>query len=205
MPKVIITSSPRSGTSWLARILEHFVPTGHEFIFQNYGRVDWARWDDVDIEVSYAAGAFLPEIVQMEERPWIVHLVRHPLKVIQSDRAHTAPVCSGNTQGEYLYPGLEGLQDLELAAQYWICHNAIIEQFAHKRYKIEDIGPTEIQQLVRMTGKEIEAPEWVNFFPAVNSNLWDKEYYKTEWEDLPESMYARIREMAYTYDYLKEV
>lgn len=79
--RVIITSTPRSGTGWMAQVLRAMgISCGHEQVFNAHYKVEsWTS--DAQCESSWMAAPFLrcqdPDTI-------VVHLVRDPLKTIAS-------------------------------------------------------------------------------------------------------------------------
>jgi hypothetical protein len=143
----IITGAPRSGTSYIARILSYLgIECGHESMFNPWEiryeqiRFDARKWGDS----SWLAAPFLEKLPRVTK---VFHIVRDPLETINSIigtgqidwpsdyRTFLAHHCWGD--GSY-WP-----TDIRTAAQeFWVKWNSMIEGSGRvtSRFQVESVG-----------------------------------------------------------------
>lgn len=156
----LIVGAARSGTSWMADVLNHFVPTTHERVFQCGMEVNKDAW--IAGEVSFAATPWLDQV----DCP-IFHQVRHPLKVISSESSHLSRD-KGKSQAEIFYPDLRDKDVLTTAIEYYLRQNETIEKYASFRYKIEEVTTDLIEEILARAGYgDKKCPPLANHAPSI--------------------------------------
>ena len=176
--KYIITGTGRCGTVYMAKMLTSIgIPCGHESIFDWEGIVaarerinnerplevsfvskntkegtefveqaDWLDLSQIEAESSYLSAPYLKSPIISEAK--IIHVVRHPVKVINSFVNYLSYFKAPEPFTKYeatIYQILPELTNPELnpferAALYYIRWNDMIErsQKVRMRYRIED-------------------------------------------------------------------
>ena len=172
--KFVIVGTGRCGTVYLAKLLSALeLPCTHEGIFSyegldtallklnNKSKIqnseislrsgDWLKnFDSVQGDASYLAAPFLNHPALSNTK--IIHIIRHPLKVISSlvdDFGYftdTSLPINPDPWQEFIYshiPVLKSpMEPLDRAALYWIEWNKMIGKFSHEEryllHRIED-------------------------------------------------------------------
>lgn len=156
--RLLVTGCGRSGTSWLAKCLRDagIADAAHEkaFTVVRHGEDDWR------CEVSWLAAPYTPLA-----DAHVVHLVRHPLKVIASrvatqtfeNRDRGADV-DGRPRprigpwGLFAYdwcPGMHAARTpVERAAWHWVQWNRLV--VADELLRVEDIDAATVTRLARI-------------------------------------------------------
>jgi hypothetical protein len=135
MPPFVVTGTGRCGTTFVATTLSELgVECGHEKVFSKYGvRKRFGGAGDA----SYLAVPHLPTY-----RGTVIHLVRHPIRVLSSlvgteffarDDEWLRPVLP------YVSPTGDVVAD---AMRYVVTWNELIEPHADRRVRIEDFAST---------------------------------------------------------------
>jgi len=136
----VITGTGRCGTQYVSTLLQELdIQCGHERVYTPYGISPDERWD---IDASWMAVPHLKEF----DGP-IIHIVRHPEKVIGSligmrffsDQIQNA---DWNKFMRYWFKAHTGDDKVDAPRFYWIW-NKIIEQFTDTLFRIEDITTPE--------------------------------------------------------------
>jgi len=182
----VVTGTGRCGTVYMARLLTSVgIPCGHESIFDWHGpnwatrrlngeepiecscvstmRFDNGSWTpipnwvdakEIVAESSYMAAPFLKDI--LKDVP-VIHVVRNPIKVINSFCNYLGYFQSStpsNTYEQFIYrhiPSLrEDMSPYDRAAVYYAGWNAIISRTTKSFFRLED-GPDSI---LKMLGKD---------------------------------------------------
>ena len=135
---MIVTATQRSGTKTMSELLG----IKHENRFDPLLTTTKVKaLKRIDSEVSWLAAPFLKHLRNHK----IIHLTRHPLRVINSivgiqffnkSIAHHTPY----RDFVYKYSQVDpNAKDIAQAMQYWTLWNTMIEPYAHARIRIEDI------------------------------------------------------------------
>ena len=120
VPRVVITGCGRSGTSYIATVLQrHGLDVRHEEIGAD-GIVDW-KW------APFVDPAGIP----------IIQQIRHPLKVIASCSTFVPE------SWDYICRQADIPRDLGVLARgmrYWLEWNKLVSKKAHFRYRVEELS-----------------------------------------------------------------
>ena len=183
----LITAYPRSGTAYMAELLQaHGLKVGHEH-FRKDGLVSW-------LHISRGHWLYL---IRQWQYDVILHQVRHPLKTIAS--AQTL----GWQSYKYMAPHLNGSAPrslLEYIMQTYIAWHKLIKTKAHYFYRVEDVAEV-LPQIFALIGHEFEA---VGELPPSNANTRAGSFEPLEWADLYEVNYwaaDEIYNLAAEYGY----
>lgn len=139
MTSVYITGCARSGTKYLAAVLENAgVNATHEKSLMSDRGVDLSRCGDV--EVSSDGAYRVAEIAALEEVKVIGHVVRHPQQVVASivgrgmwaegwglNRSEEWPALGAGWLGDGRAPSPHRLTEIDRTLLYWITVNEWIE------------------------------------------------------------------------------
>lgn len=140
--KIIVTGTGRSGTTFLATTLQHLrINATHEGIYggPNKRVPPWRG----QVEVSWAA------LLYREKWPpgaTILHLVRHPLRTIESHlNVITGSPKAYVDRGSWVPPEIirpEGTNwsGADWCAWHYITWNRCVQQYAQSRWQIEKMG-----------------------------------------------------------------
>jgi len=189
--KYIITGTGRCGTVFVARLLTSVgIPCGHESIFDWRGprwaekrlageeplqtsfvskaKYDGKEWRDIDewinlndlqAESSYMSAPFLGEM--LEGVP-VIHVVRNPIKVVNSFCNYIDYFKGGegtNSYEQLIYrhiPELkEDMPQYDRACLYYVRWNQMIEKHDAFFYKIED-GPQPLLDFLGASGDHFD-------------------------------------------------
>lgn len=183
------------------------VVCGHENVY-DHSSICWKRWTkefpEWEADSSWLA---VPHLHEFDGN--IIHLVRHPLKVIRSlcsIKVLTDGYLNSNPYSQYKHKHCPKAwahkEPHNRAAHFWIEWNKRINPYADARIKIEDIEPKWIQSMLWLTGrdkdiKEIEAAMGV----STSYNAMPKEFEDLELSDLDDDLLADLIELANTYGY----
>jgi hypothetical protein len=206
--KYLITGTGRCGTGYVALVLNSTGVTKctHEQVFNVRG-IDFAReqiamrrnnpqwgWDG---ESSWYATAYLDDSIL--DGVTIIHLVRHPKEVIDSQLSMgnwTHPAYNG---AKALLPYLPGLAlcrtPLEMSAYWYVEWNRLIEPHADIFHRVEDDVRILLDKLdVEHIGKVLFDDKKYNTRRIYPSDVNLR-------EDLSEPLCSEIIEMAHRYGY----
>jgi len=229
--KYIVTGTGRCGTVYVARLLSQIgVPCGHETIFMSDGiqralrrlvgdeRLDlsfcstnnrqsdgtwfpsgltWVDPDQIVADSSYMAAPYLSEFQSAK----IIHLVRHPVRVVNSFCNYLDYFKSNDPQNDYerhiygVLPELtEKMSQYDRGALYYVLWNDLIEQRTDKiTHRIED-GP---QKLLKMLGFQDKHHTFDD--PNVNSFQHPRQRFCVD--DLSEEIWDLFKESGAKYGY----
>lgn len=146
--KYLITGVARSGTGYMAQTLNSAgVPCGHEAIFSHGGLEEAAQnlknRPEMEAESSWLAVPFLGSDILKDTG--VIHLVRHPIKTIES--ILRVKMFSDSPYSRYILQRLPGIAQhakLEnMVAYYYLMWHHLIERHAHLRHRVED-DPAEL-------------------------------------------------------------
>lgn len=154
--RLLITGPGRSGTTWATKALHAagIHDAGHEdaYTARRHGEKAWR------CEVSWPAAPYA--LQARDAGVYVVHLTRHPLKVIAS-RATPSQMAPRTTFGEpptrlgrFVYdhaPHIEQLTTvLDRAAAHWVHWTRLAEAAAHETLHLETITPGDITRLAHI-------------------------------------------------------
>lgn len=209
----IITGTGRCGTVYMAKVLTQMgIPCGHESIF-DYAGIDKATsiLDDksltqtsdvsqrsghyVDVETiraesSYLAAPFL-EHKLIENIP-VIHVTRHPLKVISSfinEANYFKKDKRLNEYEQFIYTHLPELKQyptqLLKTMYYYIRWNQLIfDSCLHRPYFRIQAEEKDLTALAKFIGANLDCPEAYNV--SRNTNSWrNGKDHTLDWSDLP--------------------
>lgn len=183
----LITGFPRSGTKYLATVLNAVgLDVGHEELRPD-GTVSW----------PHIGQGFLTWTGQIEKTNFdpVIHVVRDPLKAISS--AQTLRDESFDYMFKYSnHPG--GPRGLRWYMWAWLKWNDFIESRAVWRFKIEDL-PECYPTLFEMLGIQ-----GVSALPELPKNINTRPHSNFTWTDLKredKKLYKQIRDKAVKYGY----
>jgi len=213
--RYLVTGTGRCGTVFMARLLTSLgVPCAHETIFQNDGidaatkrmlgitplhlsgvsmrdSQDWLNPDNLEAESSYMAAPFLNHDFLMDSL--VIHVVRHPVKVVNSFCNYLDYFQSSDPTNAYeafIYNHIPELRDeltpYDRGCLYYVRWNEMIERNLMNRgylfHRIEE-GIKPILEFL-----EIEEPE--EFFKDKKANTFEKPCAKFSVKDI-EQDYVR--------------
>lgn len=194
-PEFVITGTGRCGTVFLANLIDKLgIPCRHEYFYEPEG---YSKRIGVRGDVSWMAVPFLKDY-----KGPVVHLVRHPVKVINAlvsakafdkDRLDNRYVAFMNEH----FP-LSGDQ-IKDAMRFYVEWNREIEKHAAIRVRLEDISD-DLPKLLKAVG--IKCPkgyqEVLQLMPPMNSRSEQVVTLK----DLPEGwMMTRLNKISREYGY----
>lgn len=130
--KVLITGTPRSGTTYIAQVLSNYgLDIPHESHIGQHGIVSWVMGGK---PVSPPWG---PKF-RTKDYDIILHQVRHPLSCIKSYGTMS------KITWKYIHrkcPGLSSINDIcTKYLEFWIRWNNKIEEMCNHTYCVEEIG-----------------------------------------------------------------
>ncbi len=159
MGKFIITGTGRSGTSYIATLLNELgVSCGHEKVFHPNtlkNNIDFASYAG---DASWLAAPF---ISQLTNQAHVLHQVRNPIAVARSFIGigffNEQPTADHLPYLRFLN-GVAGFQHLDSIEErfmfHWVHWNRYVEEqsrssgLAYQRYRLEDVMPTMIQRVI---------------------------------------------------------
>jgi len=203
MYKFVITGCPRSGTSFIARFLTSAgIQCNHEAY---YGLPSSGFWcPEPQGEASWLAVPHLQKDIPKWKCP-VIHLVRDPLKVINSMYQQSF---LGDTQfykNPYTFiaslsiPEMKYEPELDRYIGFWIMWNECIEPFAKHRLKIEDIDDN---PKILFDVLKTKMPEGKLFSDKKCNSFKNKKIKQLTLKDLEKSkLYKRFIEKAKEYGY----
>ena len=152
----------------------------------------WWNWEG---ESSWLAAPYLAELNGMT----IVHLVRHPKRVIDSQmRIRAFEEADGNKWRDWQLrwlPELKGKPPAEQAAMFYVKWNRMIEPYAGIRHRIEDpIEPVLDWMGIEWRGKNVYANKRYN-----SRSGWGPS--DVDLDGLPEPIRGELRAMCEGYGY----
>ena len=178
---VILTGVPRSGLGFIAAVMSQSgIPSTHNKVFDGEG------WEWQRIEASWKAAQYLP----LDAR--IVHVVRHPLAVIQSILAH-------GIIDECDIPISLPANETEAAMHLYLEWNRMIEPWAEQFIRIEELAPEDLVMISQAAGAHHNIADLVLPLATVHPKIADLEL---AWTDLPAGdLKDQLQIMAKDYGY----
>jgi len=149
---LIITGTGRSGTSYVSAVLSLAgCPCGHETMFTQFYPDN--ECPPLPAEASWLAVPF----IKPEDK--VVHLIRHPLKVIASMAAklHVKPGDDSYWKFIYKHTGIEFTTYVDFRAKFFVEWTKRVIARRDRVIKIERFGRNEVAMLGRMAGIPLRA------------------------------------------------
>lgn len=197
--KYLITGTGRCGTGYVSNVLASAgVPCGHEAIFSHDGleaaQRALAEHPELAAESSWLAAPFLPNPIL--NGVTVIHLVRHPVKTIESivsvGMLHAGPY--GEFIRCYLPEIARWRDDANAAAHFYIKWNRMIEAWTGLRHRVED----DPYQLLHVLGIEHDGPL---FDDTAYNHRPEYAPYKLHLKELDAPILSRLRRIAESYRY----
>lgn len=210
MPRLVVTGCGRSGSQYLAAVLQGagFRCT-HERIYNHDIdpiRPDFqeleSRWVSRDIEVSWLSGAFL-RYLPTDTVVW--HQIRNPVKMLTCWVQHKL-LSSEDKVTKFVHPVLSECSygnDIERAIRYIVEWTKMIEReiiwFPHREvYQVEQLTPKRLTRMLRDAGFGAEESVIVNAMQQTSKQVGSCGY-GTHW-DIP---WGKILETKEGWDLLR--
>lgn len=214
MPRrFLVTGCGRSGTGYTAALLRALgVPCGHEAVFRPdllaAGTVDWPA-----SRPGEASWLGAPHLLALPEGTVVLHQVREPVAVVRSHLrlgffSHRTPFLDF---AEEHYPELRGGAEVERCLRYWLGWNRLVELAAgidaleYYRYRLEDVGPELVGDLLEVLGAPRGRDEVARALAAVprDTNTRGAERLaRPTWFELPAGeLRDAVAELAAAYGY----
>jgi len=196
--KILISGCGRSGTNYMAILLEKSGYSIHHECFGKDGCVSWPMAVN-----SYSPWGPISE----ETFDHVFHQVRHPLFVINSWLINLDDL----DRDEWVFirshiPEINRSDSLIVhCAKYWYYWNLLVEQKAEWRYQIEKLSAV-LPEFMTRSGLILDK-KLLNKIP-LTYNSWKKPGTRITWNQLqmqiPSDLYCKIRRMAFRYGYLDQ-
>lgn len=138
MLEVVFTGCPRSGTKYIHKLMcFNNVMIGHEVFFGMPGVGTIV--DNMTGDSSWLAVPYLKELKKNNTK--IIHIVRNPIKVVNSLMVNNIFVKKdlSNIFLEYAFPRIKNYQGIDKYIYFYIKWNEEIGKYADKRFRIEDV------------------------------------------------------------------
>lgn len=195
--RVLVTGTGRCGTGYVATLLNAVaIPATHEGVWSTETR----PWSWQRVECSWLA---VPHLESFDGP--IVHLVRHPLDVINSLMGiefFTNPVHGDYVARAREIVDLDGLEPLEQAMKFWVEMNRLIEPHASARFQIEQIGPEDFAAIAEATGARHSPHEMAAAMEKIPTNVNSRNRASFAWDDLPDGdLKVELEQLAKEYGY----
>lgn len=185
MPRLLVTGCGRSGTAYMARVLQaHGLDIGHEQAGAD-GTVDWH------------AAAKLDEFTGCI----VVHQVRHPLHVIAS--ITTASPRSWRFIARHIRLTRNATR-LQHAAEYWLYWNQLVEQRCTLCYQVEKLASW-LDELLMPFGRTVNHELLAQISTSLNTRR--DRYTPVTWDDVAmcdKALCTRVYDKARQYGYLRD-
>lgn len=185
----------------MARVLSEATkkPIGHEELFTNVGFRDALAKKYVG-DSSWLAMPYLPVL-----DAFIIHVVRHPLKVIASLKG-IGFFAQPTVHGEYLQwarrwtPGIDSVSAQDKEAWFYFIWNSMIEPWADIRVRVEDMDVKRIYKLVKLAGLET-TEGYVERVNRVSRKYNTRPHGDLTWANIQQPYRELVRHMAKEYGY----
>jgi hypothetical protein len=229
--KYIVTGTGRCGTVYAARLLSSVgIPCGHEAIFTTGGihtalrrllgeekldmsfcsmnernsdgtwtpvQTKWVDADQIVADSSYMAAPYVLEFNNAQ----VIHLVRHPIRVVNSFCNYLGYFKSSQPSNDYekyiynVFPELtQDMTQYDRGAMYCVLWNDLIEQRSDKiLHRIED-GPDKILSKLGLQNTTVKFDD-----PHVNSFCFPRK--KFDVDELSEEVWILFKSSGEKYGY----
>lgn len=185
----------------MARVLSEATqkPIGHEEVFTNAGFRETQAQKFVG-DSSWLAMPYLPVI-----DAFIIHVVRHPLKVIASLRGIQF-FAKPTVHGEYLQwarrwtPGIDDVSAQDKEAWFYFIWNSMIEPWSDIRIRVEDMNTRSVYKLVKLAGLET-TEGYVERIGRVSKRYNTRPHGELDWPQVQQPYRELVRHMANRYGY----
>jgi Glycosyltransferase like family 2 len=173
--RVILTGAPRSGLGFISAVLtQSGIPSTHNSVFDGKG------WQWQRVEASWKAAAHLGELNEAgvllgAKTPHIVHVVRHPLAVVQSILKHGLV-----SECEFGFPLPSN--EREAAMEIYLEMNEMIEPWAQQFIRIEELSEEDLATIAHEAGGHHNLADMILPMSTVHPDIAPLEL---EWKDLP--------------------
>lgn len=180
--RVVITGTGRCGTGYMAHLFTHSaIPATHEAVYAP----DGGDWEWQRIEASWMAA---PHLNTFDGH--VVHLVRHPLDVINSlvgIEFWTNPVHDEyQTYAETHLPTVLEYDDpVEKSMVWWVEWNRLIEPYADQRIRVEDVTPEDLSVIAAEAGARHSPSDMLPALHRIPTTVNHRPRADLTWDDLP--------------------
>lgn len=195
--RVIVTGTGRCGTGYVSTVLNQAgIPATHEGVFNPEGD----GWEWQRVECSWMAAPHLSHF-----DGYVVHLVRHPLAVVNSFVG--IEFFTNSAHEPYLDYVIDHLEDLssdpvEAAMRFYVIWNRMIEPYADQFVRIEETGPAEFAQIAHKTGSHHSPNDMVKPVESVPTDYNSRPRAELTWADLPAGeLKDELEQMVKEYGY----
>lgn len=204
--RFVITGTGRSGTRYMATVLQWLrIRCGHEELFTPVGRVPnpFLRGDS-----SWMA---LPHLDRFTG--YVLHTVRHPVDTINSflgigffdDEVDELTQPFRDFAEEHAPEVFVYETPVERAMAWYVNWNRRIEEYAHKRVRVEDVSGDDLHDLVRYAGAFHATWEIQERLSEIPTDVNSRDRADLSWDDLPDGeLKAELAQMAKDYGYTVE-
>jgi hypothetical protein len=181
---LVITGCQRSGTAYIAALI---TASGYWCSHERFFReLEWFGPKPTTVEASWAA---LPHLGEIDAH--VVHQIRHPLSVVASMLSRRTFAGAGRRSARWAakhVPSTRVDTDTEVmwAMRYWLAWNLAVERHAHHMWRLEDLTPDVVAEVLTSCGRPVIAQR-VEQGAAVlpeRINGWS-EVVPLSWDDLP--------------------
>lgn len=206
--KLIVTGCGRTGTQYLAKLLQAAgVKAGHERVYNAGEFPDRAAFQVNDVEVSWWAAPWLDPL---SESCTIWHLVRHPLKSLRCWVKHRLlkDNCNSGRFVHGILPETVTGTDLERAVAYLVQWNLMVEERARERFRVEDLNPNDLWIALHEADVDdgVSSDDVERAFSEVPMNVGSCAHANEPditWDQVLKTSYgSQLKEMAVRYGYL---
>ena len=194
--RVLITGTGRCGTGYMARILTRAaIPSTHEGVYNP----NWEDWTIQRVESSWLAAPFLPAF-----DGHVVHLVRHPLDVINSltgigfftDEQHGPYV--GHARAHVDLPE----DPVEAAMRFYVEWNRMIEPYADQFIRVEEASGEDFSTIAYAAGARHSPVDFQEALSVISKNWNSRGRAELTWDDLPAGdLKSELEQMGKEYGY----
>lgn len=195
MPQAVIVACPRSGTGYVAQVVNAAgVPCGHESVFGLDGYGDWGT---LRCDVSWLAAPLLPA-----ESVRVAHQIRNPLRVVRS----LVGIRWGSSFREFAernLPELAAAQSpTEWAVRLWCGWVEMCERHAVATWRVEDLARNHVaaDAVGRHVGADGNAIRSAARATATNVNARPHRE-QADLADVPDDVFSRLADIASYYGY----
>lgn len=199
--RLIVTGTGRCGTGYVSKVLQAaMVPADHERFFNpaHHEIPDWGRAD-----ASWMAAPYLADYPDA----YIVHLVRHPLRVIESlvstylfeDEVSEPKAPYAGFLRDHAADAMKKDTPLERAVAFYLDWVDRIESYASVRLRVEDeITSESLVAMMAAAGSRKNRGDAAGALARIPLNVNTLPHIiKLGWEDVPDEVRARATEFGY--------